>query len=529
MGGYFQFENSDNGLYFNVYADANGQKNIKMDDIIYYIDKAKISECDLIEIKKAISSPDKHVRVRVGEKSLPINEFGEYKISTDLLRSEVVFYPGFVGTSDITFEEVIRDMHNLGIKFGIDEDAVKSFFENKEYCKPYVVARGVAPVDGIDGYITYKFETEKKAKPKINDDGSVDFHDLDALSHVKKGDVLAVITPVVDGVPGTDVFGRSIAPRKAKKAVFKYGKNLKVSEDGLNLITDVSGHATLESGKVFVSNLLELVNVDASTGDINYDGNVVVSGNVLAGFSIKASGNIEIRGIVEGANVEAGGDLILVRGVQGMGKANVKCGGNLVSKFIESAASVSVGGTLETDSILHSKVEAQGNITVTGKNGLIIGGDVRSTILIYAKFVGNTMGTNTVVGVGVDPANKRKVEVLKKEIVSLNENKEKMNQIITALRKKQDAEGSLEPEKLELLQKSTRNLIMVEHDMMQKRKEFDELNQLIYEDNNARIKIARTMYPGTKVVFGDIYMFIKNKFDYCQFLKSGADIKSIPL
>jgi len=73
--------------------------------------------------------------------------------------------------------------------------------------------------------------------------------------------------------------------------------------------------------------------------------------------------DIEVRGIVEGAVVEAGGNLTLVRGVQGMSKAVLKCNCNMVARFLESVENVSVGGNLETDTILHSKVEARGSVT----------------------------------------------------------------------------------------------------------------------------------------------------------------------
>jgi hypothetical protein len=499
-----------------------------MEDVIHYLDKAKIMDCDLNVIKIALSE-GKDTSVKVGSSVLPSNEWGEYRISSDCLRVEAVFYPGFVGTSRITADEILKDLANTGIKFGINEEFIKKLVPDMEYFIPYEVACGQGAVNGQDAVISYLFETQKVAKPKIKEDGTVDYHDLDTLNHVKKGDVLAVMKPEVQGKAGTDVFGRNIIPQKARRAGFKYGRNISVSEDGLSLLSDVDGHVTLEGGKVFVSNVLVVVNVDASTGDINYDGNVKVTGNVQAGFSIKASGNVEVDGIVEGANIEAGGNLTLVRGVQGMGKAVLVCSGNLVAKFIESASAVTVGGSIDCDTILHSVVEARAGITVEGKNGLIIGGDVRSTTLISAKFIGNEMGTATIVGVGVNPAEKRRLEVLKKEIVELNANKEKLSQIVAVLRKKQEQTGVLEPDKQEMLQKTTRSIILAERDISQKRSEFNELSQLVSEDENARIKVSRTMYAGVKVVFGDAYIFIKNKYDYCQFVKSGADIRSIPM
>ena len=294
--------------------------------------------------------------------------------------------------------------------------------------------------------------------------------------------------------------------------IFRHGRDLTVSEDGLQLISSVSGHVTLENDKVFVSNVLEIVDVDNSTGDIDYQGNVNIKGNVLAGFSVKATGDIAVSGIVEGATIVAGGNITFNRGVQGMNRAVIKAGGNIVTKFLESVEQVEAGGSIETDSILHSKVNAKGSIKAAGKKGLIIGGEVRSMTLVEAKVIGNELGTATVIGVGVDPAAKR--------------NKIQLNQIITALRKKQDLEGELSQDKKEMLQKTMKNMLIIDKELAEQKKEFEDLQSVVSEDSNARIKVYGTAYAGTKLVFGDQFMFIKEKYDHCQFIKERADIKS---
>ena len=57
--------------------------------------------------------------------------------------------------------------------------------------------------------------------------------------------------------------------------------------------------------------------------------------------------------------------------------------------------------------------------------------------MIEAKTIGNAMGTNTTVGVGVDPAMKRRVDELKNSLDKLGNNKIQLNQILSVLRKKQ--------------------------------------------------------------------------------------------
>ena len=482
--GYFQFDSRNDGLYIIVYPPQNGGRTANIDDVMYYLDKKKI-ECDTAKLAQAVragSSTKTELKVS-DEKVHQYSEFGDYRISADCMKVEAVFYPPFV----------------------------------------------TQPRDGSDGYIEYKFNTELKPRPKMNDDGTVDFHTLENINHVNKGDVVAVLHKEDRGDDGIDVLGRRVPPRKVKHVIFRYGRNLSQSEDGTELMSQVSGHVILENDKIFVSNVLELVNVDNSTGDIDYEGDVVVKGNVLAGFTVKATGDITVSGIVEGATVIAGGNITFNRGIQGMTRAVVKAGGNIVSKFIESAENVSAGGSIEADSILHSKVTAKSTIKASGRNGLIIGGDVKAVNMIEAKTIGNAMGTNTSVGVGVDPSMKRRVDELKNSLGKLGDNKIQLNQLLNALRKKQDSEGGLDEAKHELQMKTMRNVIMLEQEINKQKKELEELRGQIGEEKHACIKVSDAAYAGVKLTFGDQCMFLKQKYDYCQFVKDGADIKSAPI
>ena len=134
----------------------------------------------------------------------------------------------------------------------------------------------------------------------MNDDRTVDFHSLENDNHVKQGDVVAVLHPEDMGDAGTDIFGKNVNPERVKHIVFRFGRNLLISEAGRQHISQVNCHVILENDKVFVSNVLELVDIDNSTGDIEYNGDIMVKGNVLAGFSVKAKGDVIVQGIVEG-------------------------------------------------------------------------------------------------------------------------------------------------------------------------------------------------------------------------------------
>ena len=530
LGGYFKFSVASDGLYLTVYPPKVGGRKASIDDFMFYIEKRKIADCSLIKAKEAFTATDAPKTVKVSDITVfPSNEFGEYRITSDSMTVEAKFYPPFEGAGELSEQEIIKDLQSIGVKYGMDNLAIQQFLKEKEYLKEYILARGLAPKEGKDCEIVYNFNTDLKPTPKIKEDGSVDFHTLDNVNHIKAGDILATIIPEDSGVPGIDIFNRTIQPQRVRKIILRTQKHTKVSIDGLTLISEVNGHVTLENDKVLVSNVLELSNVDNSTGDIDYEGSIVIKGNILAGFSVKSAEDILVNGIIEGSKVFAAGNITIFRGIQGMNRAVIQAGGNIVTKFIESAESIIAGGNIETDTILHSKVIAKGRIIVNGRNGLIIGGDVKSSSLIEAKTIGNEMGTATTVGVGVDPSVKKRLDELKKELDKSGNNKIQLSQLITALRKKQEVFGTLDPDKQKMLQNTMKSLIILEQLIASDKRELEECRMQLTEDSGARIKVFNNAYPGIKFVFGEQYLFLREKYTYCQFMKVGPDIASIPL
>lgn len=527
--GYFQFEIKDDGLYMNVHPAVDGGNPVAMEDVLFVLEKKNITNADLIAIKNAVLK-GVGATVRVCSAGMySTSEWMDLQVSPDGLIAVARFFPPFVGGNQMDLNEIIGDLKFRGINFGIQEQTINAYLTERDYGKKYVIAVGRKIVEGTDAVLEYTFDISKKALPKIKEDGTVDFYDLDTISHVKEGDVVARITREVLGKPGMDVYGNTLAPRKVERKIFRFGRGMHVSEDGLELISDINGHVTLDGDRVSVSNTFQVAaDVGVGTGNIDYDGNVVVPGNVMTGFTVKATGDIEIRGIVEGASIIAGGNVILGRGMQGMQQGTISAGGSIVAKFLENAKSAAAEGDIKVGTILHSNVRSGGNIVVEGKNALIIGGTVSASQMIEAKNVGNEMGTSTTLSVGVSPQIKMRAEELRNRIKELNDEKDKLNQVLMMLAKKNEA-GQLDKAKLELLKKTKESLDATMVEFAASCKEYSEVSEKIQENLNACIKVTGTCNQGVKLIIGETEMFVKESEKYCQFRKIGAEIKSSPL
>lgn len=530
--GYFQLVCSENGTALKIVAPQDGGSHVSVREIMDYLTQYGISyDATLLNkgMQDAIASgKDEYVFMVSRDRCMEVRE--SYKLSTsqDRMLVAVRFYPPSVKGERMSAREFLNDLSHKGITFGIQTKVIENFFRHPIYCTDFLAAKGQPPRHGEDARIEYYFETDLKAKPTLNSDGSVDFFHLNAINHCSKGDVLARLYPEDPGEYGCSVFGEKVKPRDVKRAVLRFGRNILLSEDKTVLTAETDGHVTLVEDKVFVSNIFEVENVDISTGDIDYEGSVIVNGNVCANFTVKAKGNIEVKGIVEGAVLEAGGNIVITRGMNGMARGVLKAGGNIIAKFIENAK-VTAGGYVSTESILHSEVMAGTEITVSGKRGFITGGRVSASNAIKVKTLGSPMGADTIVEVGMDPGMKIRVQELQKQIVEHHKNIEKIRPVRVALTQKMAQGIKLKPEQMKGLQEMLIKENEIRQTMEDAQKELSSLQDMMDECAVAKVEVTGEVFAGTKICISDVSMVVKNSMNYCKFVKDQGDVKMTAL
>ena len=434
MNGFFQVLTNEKATFLKVFPATAGGEPVSIQEVMNYLTLKKVAY-DVKILGQYFNAGDfSKPAILNREAILPISESCIINCDPDFMGATARFYPPSNGGRMIDKEGVYSECRLNKITHGVDDAVIDSFLKDKKYCTDYPIAKGTPVKEGTDAFITYFFNTDNRIRPTLNDDGTVDFHNLNLVNHCKEGELLAELTPEVRGEPGMNIRGAEIKPRDVKRAQLSYGLNIQLSEDRLRLTSKVNGHVNLTGGRVFVSDVMEVVNVDNSTGDIEYENTVVVQGNVNSGFSVKTKGDIEVRGTVEGANLEAGGNIILQRGINGMGKGTLKAGGNIISKFMENCTA-EAGGYIETNSILHSHVTAGTDINVMSKKGFITGGSVTALSTIRVKTLGSSMGADTSVTVGVNPEVLSRIGALNKEVADAEKNLKTMLPVLDAAKK----------------------------------------------------------------------------------------------
>ena len=180
-----------------------------------------------------------------------------------------------------------------------------------------------------------------------------------------------------EGEPGRTVLDQEIPAKSGKNVPLPQGRNTEISEDGTQLLASIAGSVEFTGRSFQVKPVLEISgNVDFSTGDLDFLGDINICGNVLSGFTVRAMGNIHIAGVVEaGSTIEAGGDLAVVKGILGDGTTTVQVHRSIFSKYVENAT-ISVRENLQTDCIIGSSIYCGGEVLVQSGRGVIMGGRV---------------------------------------------------------------------------------------------------------------------------------------------------------
>ncbi|MDR2547133.1 MAG: FapA family protein [Lachnospiraceae bacterium] len=532
--GYFQLHINNQGTKLRVFKAKDGGEEVTIQEVIAYLD-AKTITYDLhtvnVGLTAALESDNpQSVIVISGLHSVAVDESYSLTVTPDQMQATMRLFPPSSGDTPadsgkrIMAKEVMSDLHFKGIINGVNPTAIADAFDNPRYMTDIVIAEGKPARHGASAGIEYFFNTNPSMKPTLNEDGTVDFFRLNNIVNCAAGELLARLTPEDRGESGQNIMGETVRPYEVKTAAFKPTMNVTLSADKLELFAKVDGHVTYVDGKVFVTNVHTVENVNSATGNIDFEGSVVVLGNVYTNFSVIAKGNIEVRGVVEGATLESGGDIIIDRGMKGMGRGTIKAANNVIAKFLENVK-VEAGGYVMTDAILHSTVIAADEINVTGNKGFITGGRVCAGSLIQVKNLGSEMGADTVVEVGIDPLVKSRAQELQKRITELSKDVKTAQPILNAAAQKIAQGVKLTSDQIKYIQKMTLDSKAWSEELEASMDEYDKLQERLKRSGNAQVVVTGNVYSGTYIAIGDLSMTVWSTVAYCRFVSLGGEVK----
>ena len=195
------------------------------------------------------------------------------------------------------------------IIYGIRPEGWIDLLKQIELLKPeeereVVLAEATMPIQPVqDQIIDY---TGESIKQEENQEQVIDFF-ASKLQICQKDDILAKIIPGKEGIPGQNVLGEILPVEPFKRLKFKLGKNVYLSEDGMEVRAGCGGLPMRVTENTYQVENVHIVSkdVDLETGSIDFPGDVRIGGNVNDGLRVHAEGSIQVRGSVASAELKA--------------------------------------------------------------------------------------------------------------------------------------------------------------------------------------------------------------------------------
>lgn len=421
-------------------------------------------------------------------------------LSEDQLNASINIGPPNHGGLIPDLEILLSALEENKIIYGVNKGLLVNISKNPQYNKNILIAHGRKPKNGKDEAFELLFKTVKDLKPKINEDGSADFHNLEIVENVKEGQALCKLTPPTEGLDGMTVTGKKIFHKPGKRIPSLLGKNTEYKEDQVTIISKIDGQVDFEKGKIHVNETLYInESIDHSTGNIKAIGNIIISGTVKPGFVVETTGNIEVNESISSATLKAGGNIILRKGISG---SKIHCEGNLTSNFIENC-NVFAKGNIEASYIMNSDVKCGESIKTVGRVSRIVGGNYTAGKNIESYIIGSPVGVTTYIEIGADSDTiDRQVELLK-EIPELEKKMNSLKSLIDLLQEYEKA-NRLTLEKRKILDDANFSYSQISDSVSNGKEELDKISESIKVKGYGRVICHNTLYAETIVRIGPL-------------------------
>lgn len=391
---------ADDGIFVRVLPPTGrSTRRVSELEVRKALEQKEIEDVDEEALLQAVAEADgQWVLVAPRRPELDRDGAVEVSVSADRMAAFVVLTPP-LGGRPVDAETISRALETAGVRAGIDEALVTRLAQEPVYGESVQVASGRPSEPGEDGHLELDLP-DLTRRPALREDGTVDYREINVFHEVQAGERIGRIVPPGEGTDGYTVLGETVPGEPGKAVRVSLGKGVQLDEE-TGILYAARGGMLIEAERIDVSPVFYVNgNVDFSVGNIRFPGAVHIAGDVLEGFLVEADENIMIRGSVVGSTVIShGGDIEVRQGIRGAGAGKVEAAAGLVrARFIENADVVARRVEV-TDAILHSHVQAEESIVVTGREGRIAGGKLTAGTLIESGYIGSVHATRTEVSI----------------------------------------------------------------------------------------------------------------------------------
>jgi uncharacterized protein (DUF342 family) len=426
----------------------------------------------------------------------------------DKLRLTGDFYPPMHGGKPLDTGDIAASLARSNIVHGVLWDNINTaIFEcntSRKLLRDVTIARGNPPVAEVLEYFQKNPALKSQPEaPKGNE--RLDHHTLSPFIIVKKGQALAKRKSRKDGFSGKDIYGQEIPHGTVRPEGVSAGEN--TTSDGTFIYSGISGQLIEEKGVLSVQDSLVIKGaIDYHTGNIVFPGDVTIEGPVSDGFKIFSGGSVTIKQTFDVTEAVTKNDLTVSGGIIGRGRALLKVGGTLKTKFIENCKAACRKTVVIDSEIVNSSVYTMEKIEMDEK-GKILGSEIYAVHGLKTGSIGKKTGKATKVHCGVDFTAQQEQEKYNSELRIMAAKLKKLKELLEA---EKAEKPELPPDSPELRRRAKieETLVQLEEEQKQTTAKASEVFARLYADESAVVEVSGEIAQGTLIEICKIALFI---------------------
>ncbi|WP_100407024.1 FapA family protein [Bacillus solitudinis] len=215
--------------------------------------------------------------------------------------------------NSLNYESVIEQLERLSVTKGYyNHDQIMKAIETKE-SGAFEIATGIKPNPGKDGWIELKVDIEGEEGLKEDEKGLIDFREIQTIPNVKRGEVIAIVHPPIPGEAGYTVTNEVLPAKQTFAIVLRAGIGATIIDN--MVVATESGRPQLEKrGQLIkvtvIPKLIHPGNVDLSSGNLRFMGDIEIIGGVEEKMVVVAEGDIIVHKTVYNGSLTSSGSII---------------------------------------------------------------------------------------------------------------------------------------------------------------------------------------------------------------------------
>ena len=414
-------------------------------------------------------------------------------ITEDEMLGFFLLVPSIGNGRVLTSSKIIQLLIDHGITYGLDLEFIHSLADRENrYFRFYLAACGTEPVDGTDGYIVELYQQEIYSAIEDTELRHVDFARLNLSKRIQKNGVICEIVPPTSGRSGITVTRNLLLPppRDGQPAKIPMGRNTCLSENGRYLIAQTAGRVDFVGDSFQVKSVLDVhPGSDPEEEDIKFLGDIHIHGDIGPGVSIRATGSILIDGVVQDCTIEAGENIIVQDGIQGLGNSVVRAHKSVYAGYLERCT-IYARESVQANCIVDCRVYSNGTVTARTGPGAIVSGSIHCSGGVSARIIGSKAAVHTKITIGGSPYDMSDRKEIISELEVINESIQQLSE------QPETAETKAALSKLRLNQ----YVVQMKLNKLQKEAQAD---QFPFNLKDAHPLVCDRIYPGGCIVIGD--------------------------